>query len=593
MKKAISLPSWILPTLGLVLFLALFACVFRFTWNTAYPFPLADLALVGLIGVCGIFLLRIALIYHQHIQSEAAAPHASLLETLEESSIAGLAYDTHGTLVWVTQAMRNLFPQLTGSLCVGAPYFEIAQALDNMERTHRVTFPNTQAYFLCLRPHEKKLGPSLWVSVSENTVSPLTVVTFTDVSAYKDTELSLRTSERHLQHLYRLNHGLCADDESVIQALLIFGCQSLGFSVGYVVCTQESKADLFAIHGSTAHIDSLPFSSDRQARILQSADVVAIPNASDLAMRIVVDGHVWGYVGFLNAVSGPRSTKMTPYQLELVRLIALAMGRHQKHVQHEVTFRTTLEKERQASRLRLDSLAHMSHELRTPLNAIIGFSDAMVHEIFGSIEVPKYREYADSIKQAGHHLLGIINDTLDTARVQAGHLVLHEEHVFLPQLIQETHNFLHERAEKARVTLRTEVDASLRPLRGDMRRLRQVLLNLVSNALKFTPADGTVTVRAWCDANKTTWVQVSDTGVGMKEEDIATAMMPFGQVDNALMPQGEGTGLGLPLSRTLIEAHNGMFTLTSQLGRGTTATFSLPPERVQERMLIPDSEDLH
>ena len=152
----------------------------------------------------------------------------------------------------------------------------------------------------------------------------------------------------------------------------------------------------------------------------------------------------------------------------------------------------------------------------------------MVHEVFGPITVPKYHEYAGSIKQAGHHLLGIINDTLDTARIQAGHLVLHEEDVFLPQIIQETRDFLYERAEKAHVTLHTEADASLRPLRGDARRLRQVLLNSVSNALKFTPVDGLSRFKPGVTRVKTTWIQV-DTVVGMKDEDIAIAMTPFGQ----------------------------------------------------------------
>ena len=226
------------------------------------------------------------------------------------------------------------------------------------------------------------------------------------------------------------------------------------------------------MHRSTALTDRLscplPFPSDSEARILQSLDVVAVPNESDLAMRIVVNGHVWGYVGFLSPSSNHQKARRTPHQDELVRLIALAIGRYQADVQRKTVFHTTLEKERQASRLRLDSLAHMSHELRTPLNAIIGFSDAMTHEVFGPITIPKYREYAGSIKQAGHHLLGIINDTLDTARIQAGHLVLHEEDVSLPQIIQETRDFLYERAEKAQVTLQIEAEAFCDPC-GEMR----------------------------------------------------------------------------------------------------------------------------
>lgn len=584
MKKTIPLPPWALPTLGLVLFAALFAYVFRLAWNTTRLPPPVDLGLISLVGLCGIALLRIVLAYHHKDQSERyGTPAIHALDALENSSFAALAYDTSGTIVWSTQGARVLFPHLTEYFKVGEPYSKIAQQLHDMERTHRGAAPNARAYFSCLRPYEKKLGPALWISTSEDTHTPLTLVTFTKISEHKEIELSLRISEGHLQHLLRLSNGLCADDESAISALLTFGCQSLGFSVGCIVHTEEVSAHLIAIHTEETQAHALPspipFPSDQQTHILQSSDVVTIPNRLGLAVRIVVDGHVWGYVAFLSTPADFQEFT-TLSKTDLVRLIALSIGRYQKHARREETFKATLEKERQASRLRLESLAHMSHELRTPLNAIIGFSDAMVHEIFGPIGTPKYRDYASSIKQAGHHLLGIVNDTLDAARIQAGHLILHDETVSLPQLIQETRDFLHERAEKAQITLHTDADTSLRPLRGDPRRLRQVLLNLVSNALKFTPAGGTVTIKAWRDNNKITQVHVSDTGVGMREEDIATAMTPFGQVDNALAHQNEGTGLGLPLSRTLMEAHGGTLTLSSRIGHGTTAALSLPSDRL-------------
>jgi signal transduction histidine kinase len=216
--------------------------------------------------------------------------------------------------------------------------------------------------------------------------------------------------------------------------------------------------------------------------------------------------------------------------------------------------------------------SNMSHELRTPLNAVIGFADLMRHETLGPLGLAKYREYAEDIHASGEHLLGIINDILDFAKLEAGALVLHREPVQLGTLAATSCRLMAAKAEQKGVALSFAVaDDGLDAL-GDPVRIKQVLLNLLSNAIKFTPAGGTVTVTAGTTSDGSPVVSVADTGIGIAPEDLAKVIEPFGQVDNARNREGDGTGLGLPLSRGLMEMQGGALEITSTLGIGTTVT---------------------
>ena len=223
-------------------------------------------------------------------------------------------------------------------------------------------------------------------------------------------------------------------------------------------------------------------------------------------------------------------------------------------------------------------LASISHELRTPLNAILGFTETMLTEVFGPIGTPRYKDYLENVHDSGKHLLELINDILDIARFDAGHAEL-DETVFNPvSKIHDVMRMMSAQAQKARVTLVADVPAVLPLVNGDRRRVRQILLNLISNALKFTEAGGTVTVRAWVDDGLK--IQVSDTGIGMAPQDFSKALEPFGQVDSSLARKYEGTGLGLPLTRQMVELHGGTLALESAVGVGTTVTVTLPSWRI-------------
>jgi len=238
-----------------------------------------------------------------------------------------------------------------------------------------------------------------------------------------------------------------------------------------------------------------------------------------------------------------------------------------------------LEAAQAANKSKSAFLASMSHELRTPLNAVLGFSETMLAETLGPLGAPRYREYLDNIHTSGAHLLSLINDILDIARFDAGHGELVED-IFDPRAeIVDAERMMSAQTRKAAVTLVTELAPDIPHIKGDRRRIRQILLNLLSNALKFTNAGGRVTVRAHLSAEGLV-MQVIDTGIGMRREDFSKALEPFGQVDSSLARKYEGTGLGLPLTRQMVELHGGRLTLESVLGQGTIVTVILPAWRL-------------
>jgi PAS domain S-box-containing protein len=233
-----------------------------------------------------------------------------------------------------------------------------------------------------------------------------------------------------------------------------------------------------------------------------------------------------------------------------------------------------------ASRAKGEFLATMSHELRTPLNAIIGFSEILHQELFGPLGSKRYREYARDIFDSGAHLLKVINDILDVSKAEAGKLELVEEEARPGDVIAAVLRLIAARADEARVTLVVGPTADLPLIRVDERRLKQVLINLLSNAVKFTPAGGRVHVDADFDLKHGFRFRVRDTGIGMAPEDLPKALTPFGQIDSALARRYEGTGLGLPLAKELVELHGGTLDIDSATGRGTTVTVTLPPDRI-------------
>ena len=234
-----------------------------------------------------------------------------------------------------------------------------------------------------------------------------------------------------------------------------------------------------------------------------------------------------------------------------------------------------------ASRAKSHFLASMSHELRTPLNAIIGFSEILKTEAFGPVGTPRYAEYAGDIFASGQHLLSLVNDILDLSKIEAGveHLKTNNQ-IDLVAKIRAVHRAMSVIADRQGVQLVARLPAESVPILANKRMMTQVLMNLISNAIKFSQTGGTVTVSLKHCENRDVVIEVADTGLGMTEQEAELALQPFSQIDSHHSRKHEGTGLGLPLTKAMVELHGGRLSIASKPGSGTTVRITIPNMRV-------------
>ncbi len=234
-----------------------------------------------------------------------------------------------------------------------------------------------------------------------------------------------------------------------------------------------------------------------------------------------------------------------------------------------------------ANRAKSSFLASMSHELRTPLNAVIGFADIMHQGLFGPLGNARYDEYVSSIQQSGQHLLSLINDILDMSRIEAGRVELNEDRIDVSMVLEDCLDLVAVQARAKNVRVDFPRGQSDGALWADERAMRQMVLNLLSNAVKFTAEGGSVTVQHGTAADGWYEISITDTGIGMAENEVARVFEPFARGGSQLVRQQyDGTGLGLPITRRLVELHGGRIQLKSQIGAGTTALLRFPPERI-------------
>ncbi|MEE9348289.1 MAG: ATP-binding protein, partial [Robiginitomaculum sp.] len=260
-----------------------------------------------------------------------------------------------------------------------------------------------------------------------------------------------------------------------------------------------------------------------------------------------------------------------------VRIMELAESYEQEKIRAE-----------DANQSKSDFLANMSHELRTPLNAINGFSDIMKKEMFGPLGDPRYKEYVGDILFSGQHLLSLINDILDMSKIEAGKMSLNTDLLQINEMVSQVIRIVRGRAEDARLKLIFD-NAETKEIEADPRAVKQILLNLITNAIKFTPEGGTVRVEA-ISKQAGIIVRIHDSGIGISKDDIARLAQPFEQIESKHSKQHEGTGLGLALSKSLVELHGGNFLMESEPGQGTVVTFTLPNRPPEMRDVTPDNE---
>jgi signal transduction histidine kinase len=291
-----------------------------------------------------------------------------------------------------------------------------------------------------------------------------------------------------------------------------------------------------------------------------------------LAVPMVYEGRLIGCLGVTRNHPGD-------FPSDTIELLGTFAAQSALAIQNARLFRELADKSRQlevASQHKSEFLANMSHELRTPLNAIIGFSEVLTDRMFGDLN-EKQDEYLKDIYASGTHLLSLINDILDLSKIEAGRMELELTDFHLPTALDNALTLVRERAGRRNITLQMSVDERLGEVRADERKIRQVVLNLLSNAIKFTPEGGRIEVGA-VPRDGFVEVSVSDTGVGIAPEDQEKVFEEFRQVGTA-DKKAEGTGLGLTLCRKFIELHGGRIWVTSQVGVGSTFTFTIPVRR--------------
>ncbi len=278
----------------------------------------------------------------------------------------------------------------------------------------------------------------------------------------------------------------------------------------------------------------------------------------------------------MNRAIGAGKTKSPSLMNEYASLLGDAVLRHRARIaEHSARIEAEL-----ASNVKSEFIANMSHELRTPLNTIIGFSKLLAQQDQRKLVDADIVEYSTLIQDAASHLLAVINDILDISKIQSGKYTLNNREIDVEEVISVSSSSFRLIAQDASIALDVDVSPDVPVIKGDAVKLRQILTNLISNAIKFTPAGGSVAIEGRRLNDGGAMILVRDSGIGMTEEEILVALTPFGQVDGGKTRWREGTGLGLPIAKALVELHGGGLRISSIKGRGTEVSILLPPSHL-------------
>ena len=547
----------------------------------AAPLPAVILSLAAfaafgpaLIGMARVFdaVASTSAVAKAEAAAEAELKAAPLISRTIADLPEGVAvFDAADRLVACNTTYRRLNPAVADLLIIGTPYADLARA--NVLRADTSSggpAADPEAVIADQLTRHRHLpwrfemaGPEnrTLLVIESKTAEGGTLRLMTDVTAIKGREL-------RLTELAQRNETLA----TVVAAV----------SSGIVIC-DATKPDHPVTFVNAAFTRMTGYSAEemigRNCRVLQGRDTD--PEALDRLRKALVQ-HRSTSITLRNYRKDGRTfwnelaiSPITDGQGRILQFVGI-MSDVTQRIRAEENLREAKNQAELANRAKSEFLANVSHELRTPLNAILGFSEVMKMELFGALGQPRYRNYAQDIFNSGNLLLSLINDILDLSKIESGKMVLHPEPVAVSDVFDSALTLMRERAKDGGVTLKADVATDLPPLYVDLRATKQIVTNLVSNAVKFTPKDGFVALTARRHDAHTAEIVIKDTGIGIAEEHIAEVLKPFVQVDGALQRRQAGTGLGLPIVKHLTDLSGGSLQLESTVGEGTVVTLRLP-----------------
>ena len=517
----------------------------------------------------------------RYAEAMAAKAKARLSEAIESITEAFALFDADDRLVLCNDQFRNIHREISEILVPGWRFEDLLRAhTEFADPANDIADPEAwiaERLALHRQPKgafERKAGDGRWYLVSERpTVDGGIVLIQTDVTEIKKRETEMSALA---ENFARVAAGVAATTTGVA----ITGVSTTGRNSG--------EHSLIFVNPAFAAITG--YDEDEAIgkpwTLLKGAGTDAgvlarVDDAIAKGQSISVELRSWRKDGteYWNEIN------VSPVHDEEggLKFMVWVLNDISERKESETTLRAAKEEAEVASRAKSEFLAAMSHELRTPLNAIIGFSEIIKESLFGPVGNEKYSDYAHDIHDSGSHLLAIINDILDMAKIEAGKFELIEEKVDIAKAVMSAMQIVKERGDDAKLALSASLPEDLPHLMADERVVKQILLNLLSNAIKFTLEGGAVTVDARIVDSGELAVAVSDNGIGIAECDIPKVLAPFQQADGALERKYEGTGLGLPLTNRFIEMHGGRLAIDSKLGAGTRVTVVFPAARILPR----------
>lgn len=485
-----------------------------------------------------------------------------LLEVFERSA-EGYLIHRDGKPIYLTSSLQ----QTMG--ITGAEALKITNIFEYVHPDDRATvIANSKArqagdeapaeYELRLRNQN---GEYIWLNCRAFPINwrgePALAVGFFDISAKKAAERQQKRMEALFTSVFELSPLVIALSR---------------FSDGRYVQVNKAYEDLLGrpaddVIGKTAHEIGLYDSKDSRVQALHGLEVGKPILNQDLHVTAADGREIIGEFCAARIISGDE---------DLVLVIAWDATEKRRQQQE---LRASKEAAELADRTKTEFLANVSHELRTPLNAVMGFAETIRSEMFGPISQTKYLEYADDIHKSGALLLEIINDILDLSKIEAGKMPLDEGELVVAEVVDQCLRLMRERAGEAGLSIKVNTKKGPERIVADRTRMKQIFINLLANAVKFTPAGGKIDFVAATGDGGGAVFSVSDSGAGMSAEEIKIALTPFGQTGSAMTRTHEGTGLGLPLAASFVEMHGGELKVESVRGKGTTVKIILPPER--------------